>query len=556
MLKTLTLRNLATIESLTARFSTGLNALTGETGAGKSIMVGGLELSLGERASAGVVRAGCNLAVAEAVFEPPLPTALAGLIREELGLEWDGGLLSLRREVSDSGRSRCFVNDQLVGVGDLKNIGALLVDMHGQHEHQSLLHASAHRGALDAYAGHDGLLEAYRAAWRDLGQLRRRHAELEEAALHFDQRLDYLNFQLEEYEALAPRPGELEELATAEQRLANVETLSRLAAEAYGLLYDNPVDDQPSLVALLAEVGRRVEEIAGYDEALAPAIDVIASGKAAFEDLAFTLRDYTESIEANPADLERVIQRVEAIRKLVRKHGGSEQAMEESMAAMRDERDRMTGDDEERRQIGKRLAEAEKALETLGRQLSESRAGAAAKMSREVLKGLGGLGMEKARFDIALEPLPQAGADGLDRVEFMLAANQGAEPAPLRKVASGGELSRVMLALKSVLAARDAIPTLVFDEIDAGISGETALRVGRVMEKLARHHQIFCITHHASIAARAGHHASVRKSQSKGETFTHLVHLDGQERLDELAQMMGGKQSGQAARDLARQLME
>ena len=557
MLKRLSIQNLATIESLAVEFAPGLNALTGETGAGKSILIGGLELALGERASAETIRAGQSLAVVEATFAEPLPAALGALVRNGLELEWPPGEpLTIRRELSRSGRNRCFINGQMVGVTELKTIGEWLVDLHGQHEHQSLLRSHAARSALDAFAGHEKLVEAYAAAWAESRRLRHRRDELDAAAADFQRRADYLDFQLQELDKLDPRPGELAELEQEEKRLAHAETLTRAAAEAYCLLYAGAGGEEgPSALALLREVERRLTEIGHVEPIFAAQTTQLAETRVLLEDLAFSLRDYAEEAQADPERLNAVIGRIEALRKLARKHGGTEQTLHAAWAALREERERMTADDVERRTIEKQLARAESDLHSAGAELSTSRQRAADRFAKGVLKILRELCMEQSKFELSFEPHAEPQSDGLERIEFLLAANPGLPLAPLPKVASGGELSRVMHALKSTLAARDAIPTLVFDEIDAGISGEASRRVGALMERLGATHQVLCITHHAPIAARAAWHAVVRKKSGRGATFSEIAVLDHAERVEEIARMMAGEASPAAARELARELM-
>ncbi len=555
MLKRLAIQNLATIERIEIDFAAGLNALTGETGAGKSILVEGLELALGDRASVESIRAGEKMAVVEAIFAPPLPRSTLVLARE-LGLEIENGEpIELRRELAASGRSRCFVNDQLVGVADLKSLGEALVDFHGQHEHQSLFRPDAARIALDDWAGHEELLSNYRAAWDDERHLRRRCVELEDAARDFEKRADWLDFQLEELDKLAPRAGEMAELEQEEKRLAHAEALGRAAGEAYALLYEG-ADEQASALAQIREVRRRVAELAEIETEFAAALAALGDHEGGLEDLAYALRDYRDRIEADPQRLNDVIARLESIRRLARKHGGGEAELLAAWQTLRAEREQMTRDDAERRQIEAECERAEKKLRKAGEALTAARAAAADRFGRAVESALKQLNMEKARLAVTLEPLGEAGADGADRVEFLLAANPGLPPAPLRRIGSGGEISRVMLAIKSAMAGRDTIPTLVFDEIDAGVSGEAARRVAALLEKLAATHQILCITHLAPIAARAATHVSVRKSIRGKATFTETVPLGGDDRVEELARMMGGDGSARSARDLAKQLMK
>jgi len=555
MLKTLSIQNLATIESIAINLERGFNVLTGETGAGKSIIIGGLELALGGRASSDDIRADENIAVVEASFAPPFPDAVISSLKEiqiELG---DEDELTIRREIIRSGKNRCFINNQMAGVADLKHLGEMLVDLHGQHEHQSLFHTSAHRTALDAFAGHEKLLDKYRAIWSKAAALRRRRNEFEESSRDFEKRLDFLNYQIAEIEKINPLPGELASLENEEKRLAHAETLARLAAESYSFLYEGADYEQPSIISLLHEVAHRVGEICAVESNLANLPPTLEEIRVQLEDMAYTLRDYAGKIQADPQRLDDVTHRLETIRRLIRKHGGSEESLFQEWETISAQLNKMNFDETERRKIEEKLADELKNLSEAAERLRQSRLKAADKMRKEIQTLLRNLAMEKAQFDIQISPMETPDSNGQDAVEFLLAANPGLGAAPLRKVASGGELSRVMLAIKSVMAGRDAIPTLVFDEIDAGISGEVSRHVGKMMETLSESHQILCITHHAAIAARAGHHIAVRKALRRGKTFTELCALEGEERLKELANMMGGKDI-QAALLLARQLMQ
>lgn len=557
MLSKIHIENLAIVERAEIDFSAGLNALTGETGAGKSIVVGALELALGGRASADVVRAGQRLAVAEAVFEAPIPRAVAKFVTGELGLEWEGTEpLTVRREISAQGRSRAFIAGQLVNVADLKTLGELLVDLHGQHEHQSLFHLAAQRAALDAFGDYEMQIADYKSAHEEHAALVKRRDELLDQARDFEKRLDFLNFQIGELEELSPREGELAELEAEEARLSNAEALAEAANRAHALLYEGQGDEGASALAMLGEASRAADQIAGMDGEMADLPGKIAEIEALVEDVGIALRNYAGKCEADPARLEDVVARIEAIRRLSRKHGvADEAALARALAEMQAERDQMTRDETERNAIDAKLAAAAKQLEKRAKALHESRAEAAGRLGKAVMKTLARVAMDKAIFEVAVEWTGEFTSEGGERVEFLLAANPGEGKRPLREVASGGELSRTMLAIKTALARRDSIPTLVFDEIDSGISGETAARVGHLMEELAASHQIICITHHAAIAARAGRHFSVRKSAAGGRTQMAAVALEGNERLEELARMMGGEASGEAGKKLAKQLM-
>jgi DNA repair protein RecN (Recombination protein N) len=557
MLHSLSIRNLATIESLEVVFSSGLNVLTGETGAGKSILVGALGLVLGARASSEAIRPGHKLASVEAAFNPRTSAVLRELFSDDLSLDWEPGEpLVLRREIARSGRNRCFVDGQMIGVADFRRIGEVLVDFHGQHEHQSLFHLSAARTALDAFAGHDRILDDHEMAWRKLADLNQRRLELDSSARDFQKRSDYVQFQLDEFEQVNPEMDELHKLEQKELKLANADSLSRSAAEAYEILYEGGGDSRPSLTHLTREVGKRLEEIAQSDDRFNPALLQLAEQRVLLEDLAYQLRDYAASIESSPDCLDSVISRLESIRRLIHKHGGTEEEMFRTIRDMKGEIEQRVKDDRERMALENEIENATAHLGESSGKLSAGRKKHAALLDRQVVRCLRELNMEQARFTTHISPLSEPGSKGMDKVEFLLAANPGLPSAPLQKIGSGGEISRVMLSLKSVLASRDMIPTLVFDEIDVGLSGETAVRVGKAMETLSGSHQVLCITHHAPIAARAENHLSVRKITRGENTFTETCVLAGNERLEEIARMMGGEATTAAGLELARQLMD
>ncbi len=554
MLKRLAIQNLATIERIEIDFAAGLNALTGETGAGKSILVEGLELALGDRASVESIRAGEKMAVVEAIFAPPLPRSTLVLARE-LGLEIENGEpIELRRELAASGRSRCFVNDQLVGVADLKSLGEALVDFHGQHEHQSLFRPDAARIALDDWAGHEELLSNYRAAWDDERHLRRRCVELEDAARDFEKRADWLDFQLEELDKLAPRAGEMAELEQEEKRLAHAEALGRAAGEAYALLYEG-ADEQASALAQIREVRRRVAELAEIETEFAAALAALGDHEGGLEDLAYALRDYRDRIEADPQRLNDVIARLESIRRLARKHGGGEAELLAAWQTLRAEREQMTRDDAERRQIEAECERAEKKLRKAGEALTAARAAAADRFGRAVESALKQLNMEKARLAVTLEPLGEPARTAPIASNFCWPQIRACRR---RRCAGSGRAarSRASCSRSSPRWRPRHDPDARLRRDRRGVSGEAARRVAALLEKLAATHQILCITHLAPIAARAATHVSVRKSIRGKATFTETVPLGGDDRVEELARMMGGDGSARSARDLAKQLMK
>lgn len=557
MLARLQIENFAIIDSVGLEFGPGFNVITGETGAGKSILLGALELALGDRARGDLLREGKRVASVEAIFAPPFPLQLAELIRDDLGLEWEPGEeLVIRREITSSGRNRCLIAEQMVNVADLRRAGELLADLHGQHEHQSLFRTSAQRGVLDDHAGNGKLLEEYRAAWDELAALRARKAELAAASGESERRRDYLEFQIQELDELSPVARELTVLEAEESRLAHAESLATEAAAAYAVLYEGGDDDAPTVTSALGEIGRRTDEIAGLDPSAAGLSEKVSEIRALADDLASELRDYLARCEPDPGRLDEVVTRIEEYRRLMRKHGvRSEDELAGIADKMRAERDRIETDDRERGEVDARLKSAEAAARKLAGRLTSAREKGAAGLRSAVLKTLARVGMEKAEFSVRITAKEELGADGADAIEFLLAANPGMPARPLRQTASGGELSRTMLAIKAATAAKDAVPTLVFDEIDAGISGRVAASVGGVMERLAGSHQILCITHHASIAARGATHMSVRKTSSRGKTKVEVLALDRELRIEELATMIGDDGKSSAGRTMAEKLL-
>jgi len=558
MLSRLLIENLAIVERIEIRLAPGLNAITGETGSGKSILVGAMELALGDRASADVVRTGAKVASVEATFEGPFPREVTKLLVDELGLEWSADEpIIVRREVTAQGRSRAIIAGQMVNVSDLKRLGELLADLHGQHEHQSLFQLPSQRAALDAYGGYEKLLAKYRAQFEVWQQLRKRREELEQAAADFEKQMDFVQFQIDELEQLKPTPGELAALDAEEKRLAHAETLAQSAARALAMLYEGNDDDAPTALSAIGEAAKEMDQIARHDPAQAALSERAGELKALIEDLASELRDYLGKCEPDPKRLDHVIARIEDFKRLMRKHGAT---TEEQLAALLEkltaDRDRMTHDQDERREIVAKLEKAREELRHTADELFAARVKASDKFSAEIMRTLAQVGMEKAQFKVAVTPEEDFASEGADRVEFLLGANVGEGAHSLRDAASGGELSRTMLAIKTALAARDSIGTLVFDEIDTGISGQTAARVGRLMEKLGESHQVICITHHASIAARAAHHLCVSKSEQAGRTLAAVTELADDSRVAELAHMMGDQDLSAAGMKLARQLME
>ena len=536
MLHALHIENLAIIDRLEVHFEAGLNALTGETGAGKSILVDALNLALGERADPTLIRAGADKLRVNAVFELPDDPELRALL-DELGVEPEEGLLYLSREVQAGGRSVARINGQPVPLSTVQAIGERLVDLHGQHEHQSLLNPSRHLEFLDRWLGEPAL--SLRAQTREavlaLRQAERELQELTERAREREQRLDLYRFQLEEIRAANLQVGEDAQLETEARRLTHAEKLIALAGGAYdALMQENGAYD------LAAYARRSLSEIARIDPSVAEWGDMLEGALAQMEEVAHNLRAYAEQIEYDPARLEEVIARLELIKRLKRKYGDTIEAVLQYAEEAESNLHALETQTERREALEAQVAELQSRAANLCEQLSALRKAGAQRFAQAVQAILRELAMERAEFRVEVRPKPMD-TRGADSIEFLFSANPGEPPRPLSKIASGGEMSRVMLALKTALADAAPVPTLVFDEIDAGLGGRTAHAVGEKLAELAQHCQILCITHLPQIASRATHHLAIEKHSDGDATRVQIRALEGEARIQEIARMLTGE---------------
>ncbi|MFN7018585.1 MAG: DNA repair protein RecN [Fimbriimonadales bacterium] len=536
MLHALHIENLAIIDRLEVHFEAGLNALTGETGAGKSILVDALNLALGERADPTLIRAGADKLRVNAVFELPDDPELRALL-DELGVEPEEGLLYLSREVHAGGRSGARINGQPVPLSTVQAIGERLVDLHGQHEHQSLLNPSRHLEFLDRWLGEPAL--SLRAQTREavlaLRQAEQELQELTERAREREQRLDLYRFQLEEIRAANLQVGEDALLETEARRLTHAEKLIALVGGAYdALMQENGAYD------LAAYASRSLGEIARIDPSVAEWGDMLESALAHMEEVAHNLRAYAEQIEYDPARLEEVIARLELIKRLKRKYGDTIEAVLQYAEEAESNLHALETQTERREALEAQVAELQARAANLCEQLSALRKAGAQRFAQAVQAILRELAMERAEFRVEVRPKPMD-TRGADSIEFLFSANPGEPPRPLSKIASGGEMSRVMLALKTALADAAPVPTLVFDEIDAGLGGRTAHAVGEKLAELAQHCQILCITHLPQIASRATHHLAIEKHTVGDATRVQIRALEGEARIQEIARMLTGE---------------
>ena len=522
MLRYLSIEHLAVIERLEIDFDAGFNVLTGETGAGKSILVEAVGLLLGGRASSELVRTGEDTATIQALFDV------------------DGNEVIVRRELTAQGRSRAFVNGALATAGALKDLAARLIEIHGQHEHQGLLVPESHLDLLDAYAGFESRREDVAGAFQRLGALR---AELETLRLDERQKLarvDLLTFQRDEITQAAPRAGEDEELVAERSRLANAGRLLQLSAEAYQTLYEQ----DGAVLSGLATVWKRVADLAALDPRAAAHEESRAAITSQLEDLAYFLRDYAEGIDASPGRLQDVEDRLALIERLKRKHGPTLAGVLEHRDACARELTLLANADERAAEVEIALQAAEREYLDLAQRLSAERREAATKFAKDLVQVVAGLAMERTRFEVRFnaEPLPAAewGPRGVDRAEFFVSPNPGEDLRPLARIVSGGELSRLMLAIKTLTARKGRGATLIFDEVDAGIGGHTADVVGRRLQDLAREYQVLCITHLPQIAAHGDVQYHISKQVRGGRTVTRVARLDTAARETELARMIAG----------------
>lgn len=558
MLAEIRVSQFALIEDLTLKFGKGLNILSGETGAGKSIVIGAINLLLGERADTGQIRQGEESAFVEGIFAGPAASAaeLEALLREA-GIEPDETLI-VTREMSRSGRSIGRVNGRAAPISFLKELGQLLVDLHGQHQHQSLLRPDYHRELLDYFGG-----EKCAAARRRVEGLFRQRQELMEqlAALGEDsagreRRMDVLSFQIGEIEAAKIDPGEEARLLREERILAHAEKLGELVESAYGAMYRG--DERsgcPPMVDLLASLQGQLREAAQIDEKLAPLVGLLESAAAQVEEASFVLRDYRAAFEYNPAELEVLQRRLEQLQGLKRKYGPSLEEVIEFGRRAAEELSRLQNSEALARELEKEIAAAAEQLAEASRRLSELRGEAAVLLERPLGVALRELAMPKARFTVQITPLDSFTPRGRDGVEFLFSANPGEEVKSLARIISGGEMSRVMLALKGVFAGEDRIPTLIFDEVDAGIGGAAIQAVAEKLTLLAAHHQIICVTHSPQIAAMADSHVRLYKEMAGERTLTRAAQLDAAERRLEIARMLDGAEIDRAGLDHVESLM-
>ena len=538
MLRLLRIRNLAVIEGVDVEFEPGFNVLTGETGAGKSIVVEAVALLLGARASADLVRTGETHAAIEALFEH------------------HGDEIVVRREISSQGRSRSFINGALATAAALRDLSARLVELHGQHEHQALLDPLTHLPLVDAYAGLTDLAAQVAEAWDRVRTLRDQLERSRMDAREKAARLDLIAFQLGEIQKAAPRTGEDDTLAAQRQVLASAERIQMLCQESYAALYES----DGAVLGSLGSIWKRVGELATIDPQFATYVDARDGIKSQLEDLAFFLRSYSDAVDASPGRLQEVEDRLALLERLKRKYGPTLDEVIEKGRALTQERDLLTGAGARAEDLQQSLDAAGRAYLDVARQLSAKRRSAAHTFARALEELLAELAMERTRFEVRLNAAdagPEQWSErGIDVGEFYVSPNPGEDLRPLARIVSGGELSRVMLALKTLTVGDTEGKTLIFDEVDAGIGGRVADVVGSRLRALAERFQVLCITHLPQIAARAPTHFQIEKHVRGARTVTSVEQLSEPGRVDEIGRMIGGTALTDAVRATARDLLK
>ncbi|KPL03453.1 MAG: hypothetical protein AMJ73_07010 [candidate division Zixibacteria bacterium SM1_73] len=563
MLRNLRIENYALVEDVDVEFHHGLNVLTGATGAGKSIIVGAVNLVLGERASSDVVRTGFDTATVEATFKQNSNDLFKNLL-SPLGITCSENTLIIRREVSSKGVSRCFVNDRQVTLGTLKMIGDRLADLHGQHEHQSLLNVARHIEYLDNFGDLNEFLDSVSQIYQKLRERQRELVELEKGRKLDQERKALYDFQIKEIEKANLSSGEGERLIQDKKILENVEELYQLSSSIYQSLHEGEGSIQDRLSISSKEMKRGTE----LDSRLKEPGETLNSCMIQLQEVARFLEGYKESLEFDPEKLEMIRERLNLINTLKKKYGNTideiltySQKIKEDLSNIENKDQTINGLKDEI----KKLSDAFKKDCLL---LSQKRKTKASDLTKKIQASLSGLGMDKTKFEVQIRSKEHenglleidgrkyfADQKGMDRVEFFVSPNPGEESKPLAKIASGGEISRIMLALKSILAKADQVPSMIFDEIDVGIGGEVASAVGKSLKSLASSHQVIVITHLQQIASQADHHFKVFKESLKGRTVTKIKELKEGERVAEIARMISGEKISELALKQAKEMI-
>ncbi|KIH76826.1 DNA replication and repair protein RecN [Geoalkalibacter ferrihydriticus] len=553
MLTDLNIRNFAIIDQLHVSFGPGFNVLTGETGAGKSILLGAVGLLLGERARSDVVRSGEDEASVEAVFD------LSGTDHEavkvllaDAGISCEGDEILVRRLLSRSGKNRIFVNGALVTLAQLQPIAEMLVTIYGQHEHQSLLRAETHLTALDTFADNGAVLTEYLGSYRQLQQRREELRSLQIDARERQSRLDLLNYQAQEIAAANLAAGEDDALEAERRLLQHAERLTAATTGGFDRLYGQ----EGAACELIEQTAAELEALTVVDRSLGDLAGMLREALYTLEDVAAQLRNYASGLSFDPGRQDEVETRLSSLAALKRKYGTSIEDILTFRDKLLAELEQMENVDSARQDLNAEISRLEKLLRQSGDTLSARRLEAARRLEQRVETELADLAMTEARFRVVFQPLAEPSAVGLEKAEFFLAPNPGEEPRPLARIASGGELSRIMLALRRAAPQQEGVATLIFDEVDAGIGGATATRVGEKLRGLAHERQVLCVTHLPQVAAFGDRQYHIEKREHDGRTRTSIALLEGEARIHEMARMLGGARITERTLEHARELID
>lgn len=547
MLTSLKIENVAIIESAAIEFGCGLNVLTGETGAGKSIVIDSINAILGERTSRDIIRTGAQSAKVYAVFEDVNERVRNFL--DENGIDCEDGVLIINRTLSREGKNVCRINGAPVTVSMLREIGGELIDIHGQHDNQSLLSPEKHCGFVDSFAGNADLIADYREKYGRLCEIRSKLKKLTTDESSKSQRIDFLTYQIDELEKAEITIGERDELKARKSLINN----SQKVIESLNIAYEALKADGAG-IDMITDAESEIANASAYMEMLGEASEKITDIRYELEDIAETVRDAMTEVDFDPSELEDIDERLDLLYRLSKKYGDTEEEMLEYLEKARAELDNIAFSEERVKELQKQKKEALAETETAACKLTESRKTAGEKLSNAICSELEFLDMPNVRFVVKCSDIGLT-ENGKDEIEFLISANAGEEPKPLAKIASGGELSRIMLAIKNVLAETDGVDTMIFDEIDTGVSGRAAQKIAMKLRSASKGRQVICVTHLAQIAAQGDVHLYISKSVSDGKTYTNIKSLIEEERVAEIARIMGGMEITKLQLESAREML-
>jgi len=547
MLTSLKIENVAIIESAAIEFGCGLNVLTGETGAGKSIVIDSINAILGERTSRDIIRTGAQSAKVYAVFEDVNERVRNFL--DENGIDCEDGVLIINRTLSREGKNVCRINGAPVTVSMLREIGGELIDIHGQHDNQSLLSPEKHCGFVDSFAGNADLIADYREKYGRLCEIRSKLKKLTTDESSKSQRIDFLTYQIDELEKAEITIGERDELKARKSLINN----SQKVIESLNIAYEALKADGAG-IDMITDAESEIANASAYMEMLGEASEKITDIRYELEDIAETVRDAMTEVDFDPSELENIDERLDLLYRLSKKYGDTEEEMLEYLEKARAELDNIAFSEERVKELQKQEKETLAETETAACKLTESRKTAGEKLSNAICSELEFLDMPNVRFVVKCNDIGLT-ENGKDEIEFLISANAGEEPKPLAKIASGGELSRIMLAIKNVLAETDGVDTMIFDEIDTGVSGRAAQKIAMKLRSASKGRQVICVTHLAQIAAQGDVHLYISKSVSDGKTYTNIKSLIEEERVAEIARIMGGMEITKLQLESAREML-